>query len=104
MKLFDFLFKNKKHEEHIRKQKALKIHEEVEDLIQVYIEELIKRRVFTQDICNGLRDLYISQLNREFELYLEFPKHSIQFENENDVFNFIVSKISNQFNKLINVL
>ena len=101
MKVFDWLFKKKNSEKEIRKGKALKIYEEVEDLIEIYYNQLIKGRSYSQDVCIGLRNLYCSQLKRDLEFYLEFPKQSMPFEDKDEVFNRVVSKVSNQFNKIL---
>ena len=101
MQLFNWLFRNKKLQKDIRKEEALKVYKEVRELIEIYHKQLLKGRSYSQDVCNGLRDLYLSQLNRELELYLEIPKQSIQFEDRDEIFNIVISKVSNQFNKVL---
>lgn len=94
MKLFNWLFKKKEYKE-IEKKKALKVYDEVIDLIEEYHNQMIKYRSYGQDVCNGLRDLYKLQLNNELEIYLKYPKIAPAFNNSDDVFNRVVGKVMN---------
>ena len=94
MKLFNWLFKRKEYKE-IEKKKALKIYDEVIDLIEEYHNQIIKHRIYSQYVCNKLKDLYKLQLNNELETYLKYPKLAPVFNDSDDVFNRIVGKVMN---------
>lgn len=100
MGLLDWLFKNKWLQKDIRKEKALKVYKEVEDLIEIYHKELIKHKVYHQYVCEKISQLYLSQLKRELELYLKYPKQDLVFNDADEIFNRISCKIQNTINKL----
>ena len=99
MKLFDWLFKKKKSEKEIKKEKALKVYKEVIDLIEIYHKQLLKGRSYSQDVCNGLRDLFEFRLNMEYEFYKSNSKKSIPFEDADETFNIVVQKVNQAFSK-----
>ena len=69
LQLFNWLFKNKKLQKDIRKEEALKVYKEVRELIEIYHKQLLKGRSYSQDVCNGLRDLFEFRLKVEYEFY-----------------------------------
>lgn len=59
MKILNWLFKNKKLQKDIRKEEALKIYEEIEDLIDIYLDELIKIGIYSKASGERVKSLYI---------------------------------------------
>ena len=99
MQLFNWLFKNKKLQKDIRKEEALKIYEEVRELIEIYHKQLLKGRSYSQDVCNRLRDLFEFRLEVEYKFYKSNSEKSIPFQDADETFNIIVRKVNQAFSK-----
>lgn len=105
MKLFDWMFKKTTERQKIEEeaeQKVLLLFREVEALIEVYYEQLLKGKVYDEDVCKDLRDLYISRLKREYILHRDYPKTSPPYNNIDEVFNRIIFKVNEAVSKILN--
>lgn len=85
-------------------QKVELVYSEVEELINVYINELIQYNHVDGSFDNfyyGVKRVYLIQLNHERDLYLKHKKYTLPFEDSTEVFNRVTSKVNTNMNKII---